>query len=397
MNAIRLLFSIGIFLSLASIAADNKLDERANRLIVILDEMPIPEYVENLAQTAHKKYQDRDNPLSTARLEAKKINKVQGGRKKGWINQTFGQDESAIIALLQELPVPETFSLAEIHRAFELVTGSIKPDPDSPAKVWVVEGVGINYLYDRKELVEGGFSQLASQFNWLESNKKNYKITVAKYLSDRTQGPQGSIEAAAAALHRRAAENSEKLQHALTDLLPQKDPPYYKNGYLNIEQIEDHEKLYQYLEKNIDDLRILAQPILTEASGTKCIQVFAAAPNNNDKYIGKDEARYKIISLLVKAQYRAIAELAVIRAIKAKQNIPLHLTTVGQGVFNNPKGIMEDALGEVDKVLSGFGGVTLYIHGYYFQDSQLIESALKKIGCKYEKMSEEQFFNTDQE
>jgi hypothetical protein len=175
-----------------------------------------PQEIDALVKTGMS-YWKEPGP-SAAREKAKEANKTGGGRSGNWIKDTFNQEEDAIEANLSKLDGPSTFSIDTIDKLYNGMMSTESPDQTLGKPTFVlVKGVGVNYL-NQYPLGQNALLQLASQYNYLES-KTAQVASVLSYLYDNTQGPQGSIEAAAAALWRTAAVKAGKLPHALTATL----------------------------------------------------------------------------------------------------------------------------------------------------------------------------------
>ncbi|MCS5709331.1 hypothetical protein CC99x_010480 [Candidatus Berkiella cookevillensis] len=292
------------------------------------------------------------------------------GRQGDWIGQTFGASESVLRQQLSQIPPPRTFSMQEIQSSLSAVAAKDKSDPTIAApSITIVQGVGVNDLH-RTALGQNALLQVASQFDFQEAPGP-MDVSVGEYLGDRTQGPQAAIEAAAAALHRKAAKHAGTLDHALTTLLPPslltKYPNLYKDGYLNLGTVKDENDkkiLLDHISRNIEQLRVLPQWVHCESSGATQMQVFCAAPSFQG--MGKPaegSVEDQICKKLVVAQYVATAQLAVIRARETGETVPLHLTMVGQGAFNNNPSVMKEAMEAVAQVIKG-EKVALYVHAY---------------------------------
>ena len=84
----------------------------------------------------------------------------------------------------------------------------------------------------------------------------------------------------------------------------------------------------------------------------------------------------KICTVLVEAQYRAIAQIAAMRSLRTKgERVNLHLTLVGQGAFNNPQSVLKSALKAVYETVSYFD-VDVFIHGFSDSDVKKIDKSL---------------------
>jgi hypothetical protein len=77
----------------------------------------------------------------------------------------------------------------------------------------------------------------------------------------------------------------------------------------------------------------------------------------------------------VSAQYEALAKLAVIRSLKTNKIVNLHLTLVGQGVFNNPLSALATALKKVADILRIHDNVHVYIHAFRDSDVEKVRKA----------------------
>lgn len=305
-----------------------------------------------------------------------------------WIKATFGQTEDQIVAQFQDLPAPQTWTLAEINKDYT-------PKGGAQATFTLVKGVGANYWHD-SPYGKNAIVQVASQFNYLEAPDAQI-VPVLSYTSDGTQGPQVSLEAAAAAMYRRATMEKGTLKHALHRILPKAADPYYLDGYLKLGDIKDQtalEALYNHFNNNIDQLEILPQWVKNESSGVEQIQVFTAAPSfQSYAQPAAGSASGKICDLLVSAQYEGIAKLAANKAIAAKpgETINLHLTLVGQGVFKNPPEVMTSAMKKVADALAGYSNVHVYVHGFSDGDQGKIRKALGDSDVTFDEMDRETF------
>ncbi len=335
----------------------------------------IPPEVERLANLGQEGYKSKK---IVAQDEAKK-----GGREPGWLKKTFGKKEDDILKELKKVDPPKTYTAGEVNA--ELARSKKPEATEKVPDFTIVEGVSVNDLH-RRPLGDNCVLQVASQFDFQESKTKD-DTSVEDYIGDPTQGPQASIEAAAGALHRKAAKSKGALPHALSDMLVLeigpppptslmgKYPDLYKNGYLELWRITDpvHEKaLLTHIESNIDKLRVLPQWVTCEPTGSKQLQVFTAAPsyqNNNPPPLTHKptQAGTEICKKLVVAQYVATAQLAVIRSRETGQPVPLHLTMVGQGAFGNDPSVMKEAMEAVAKVVKG-ENVQVYVHAFSPKD-----------------------------
>jgi hypothetical protein len=353
-------------------------NEEKESLISYLKEFSINPKVEQLAKTGVANYKDPKKSISSIR----NARSLKGGRSEGWIKETFDKNEQEIIDMLKDEKAPQTWSVDTIAQAYKSLVKEHPRDPQKNKAVFnLVEGVNVNYLHD-SPYGKNSILQLASQFNFLEAMRQDSLAKVEDYILDHTQGPQGSIEAAAAALHRTAMVKANKLSHSLIDVLPKDHSQYYQNGYLMLYKIKSDSALEQVKEsikKNIDQLKILPQWVINESSGNHMLQVFSAAPSYQNKPMpAKDSLGHQICEILVMTQYKSTAEIAVIRSLLIDKPVNLHLTLVGQGAFNNPREIMRKAFEAVANTVKGYQ-VNIFVHAYKAPDSNIVEEEIKPI------------------
>ncbi|WP_156865133.1 hypothetical protein [Pajaroellobacter abortibovis] len=345
--------------------------------------------VSQLAQTGIKRYQTLSSLQNARRAEG-----VGAGRTPNWIQDTFDQSEDEMITSLSQIPGPPTWTVASIDSAYQYWQKKNPPsslDTTLPT-LTMVKGVSVNFLHE-VPLAKNSILQLASQFNFLES--PNNQITpVSAYLYDSTQGPQGSIEAGAAALHRTAAVRAQKLHHALTMLLPANHQSYYQNGYLELFKIPDDQLsgVFNYVKQRVSKMRVLAQWVQCEASGRVQLQVFSAAPSYQGVSMPQDDSiGAQFCRFVVGTQYEVIGKLAVIRSLIAQQNVPVHLTLVGQGAFNNPPSVLKVALKRLADVIKGCPRVYVYLHAYNEAGQQKVRGVVDPSAFLFREMTREEF------
>jgi hypothetical protein len=362
-----------------------------------------PYIAKEVAQLALKgvaPYDNSESPITIARAQAKKSYKSPAGRGNSWIKNTFGDDEDTLLNMLKKVDPPKTFTLKEIRELYNNITNKNPRNNKAKAKFILTTDVNINYLHESPR-AHHAFVQLASQFNYLEAAGPHI-ATVTSYVSDKTQGPMGSIEAAAAALHRRATIENGTLKHALIDVLPEGHENYYKDGYLELYKIptDDEKKaLHEHIKNTIENMAILPQWVINEAGGIKNIQVFAAAPSyqghKNVAPLASSEEGH-LVRLLVKVQYEAIAKMAVIRSILTNKEVNVHLTRVGQGAFENPPETMGDAFSEVAQAVRGYDRVFVYIHGFDQDQTDKNKAQIdKKKLISYTELDRDSFFKNN--
>lgn len=371
-------------------ACVNKLTE-SESLTSDLETFSVDSKVSELAQKGIENY--KKPPLLAAREQAKNTNATGGGRTNNWIQDTFGTPEAQIVGELKDAAALRTWDLSSIDEAF--IRAKVKTPPEATPTLptfFLVKGLSVNYLHDYPQ-GKNAILQLASQFNFLES-PSTAKINVLNYLGDYTQGPQGSIEAAAAALHRTALEGKGKLVHALHNVLSGDVSAYYRNGYFEPHKISDAEQnnLLANIKANIKKMTILPQWVTCEASGANQLQVFSAAPSyQGASSPAPGSVGAQLCDELVSAQYEAIAKLAVIRSVSTGGEVPVHFTLVGQGAFNNPASVMANSFKKVAQIVKGYSKIKVYIHGYGAQDQAKIRAAVDTTAFTLQELTKEEF------
>ncbi|MDR1906703.1 MAG: hypothetical protein LBQ03_00550 [Puniceicoccales bacterium] len=323
---------------------------------------------------------ERDHPLRTS------LSKFLVGEQKGSQNyeQLMKQAREAVSGMME--PVVSSVSLEDINAI------------QNRSLVHVVLGLPVESLQHWRP-ADGAIIQVASQFNGLESSDSSAITPLWELVNIRAQGPGICLQTLAAAALRCAAQEKGMLPDAILPLLREyqvndnnnsqrklpilrRYPDLYKNGYLRLEAISDQNDLEifaRYMEENAKKLRIQAQWVRCEESGTAQLQVFCAAPSFSEDIIDWSDDdpiinAYKRISIaLLKAQYETLARMALLA------HRPLHLTAVGMGAFNNPPEALNEALRVVLQVLEN-SGVPVYLHGYAPADIEKWNRALDASG-----------------
>ena len=164
---------------------------------------------------------------------------------------------------------------------------------------------------------------------------------------DHTQGPRVVMPCAHALMRRHVSG-----LNAFSRLIPDRQirDAFVMNGYVYwSRKPESFLKAISgssSTEGAIDELLLFpmwAHPELALDARHELVQVCCAAPPvNTYGNAGPADLQTHIAKLLVVAQYRAIAQLAAIRARIIDRPVPLHLTRVGGGVFNNPSSVLKD-------------------------------------------------------
>ena len=279
-----------------------------------------------------------------------------------YINEVVNRvsSDTPIQSALEQSSLTST-QLRDLEPQYSKLTGS-----NGKATFQSVQGVDAKMLA-LSAYAENAVQQAASQFNFLESTSPSY-MPLVKYAKDMTQGPQASIGALAALILRDYAVRNKKLgEQPLFAGLPAEA---YCGGYLILTTMTGPERLrlFESINLNMGNLRILAQTSIPEFGSTPLTQVFTAAPSFQGEAMPvADSLDNAICVALVTAQYRAIAQLAVIQSIRTRKPVNLHLTLVGQGAFNNNEAVLRQALKAARESVEGFN-VNVFIHGYSEDD-----------------------------
>jgi hypothetical protein len=164
----------------------------------------------------------------------------------------------------------------------------------------------------------------------------------------------------------------------------EKYPRLYQNGYLNLEEITQLPDLMpsaDYIEADVNQLRVQPQWVRCKASWTLRLQAFCAAPSFQNASIDwtnislQHNYDRRISIALLRAHYEASAQMARL------SRGPLHPTAVGIGTFNNPPETLDVALGASLQVLKG-SGVKVFLHGYSLEDIKKWNRALNNNSSK---------------
>ncbi|CAO5681817.1 MAG: hypothetical protein NEHIOOID_00388 [Holosporales bacterium] len=372
--------------------------EPADDQVAVADGMPeaienrtIPSAIRELVEKGRESFRTGD--MKSKFENYVKIKPDTGAfRYKSWVQETFGMFEYLVVDFIKEkmdegiLKAPKPTNIGALRAYFKNFAESERRKVSEKPKITVVEGVGVSGIH-RSEYGKNAVIQLASQANYLESMSDNITMP-GRYPNDPTQGPLGVIEAAAATFHRHAAVITEKLPHAMHNILPD-NYPYYRNGYFTPGRDENKEALAKLIHDNIDKLETLAQRVIHEDNGVEGIHVMNFAPSYQSDQIPTRAEEIQICTDLVAAQYEATAMIAVLESIKTGKSVNLHLTCVGQGAFKNPKSVMNEAFKRVAKVVNGFN-VNVFVH-LYMPDSYFENSALAPV-FNMSKINNGQFF-----
>ena len=278
-----------------------------------------------------------------------------------------------------------------VHKIDKEYNKLVKIHSSSNVNFIIVKGVNVLEIAKSKLAIDS-IMQVASQFNFLESANTNY-MDITKYIHDKTQGPLASIASLEALILRDNAIAKQKILGQQDGIF--KDiPNIYKNGYLMPWKIRDRkekEKILQKITKNKGKLEILAQKSKPElGNGILFTQVFSAAPSfQGYRRPLKNSLDDKFCILLVPLQYACIAKLAAIQSVATGKIVNVHLTLIGQGVFQNRQEIINLAISEIYKYINGFN---VYIHAFTDFDVSIAKQSLKNNNIFYSEMTNEDFF-----
>lgn len=246
-------------------------------------------------------------------------------------------------------------TLGEIRK----VTGSLKTNSVAFDKVKIIMGIDALHLASM-DIAKNGVLQVASQFNFLESTSNAY-TPISEYSNDWTQGPRASLSVPASLVIRDF--QFEKSDPSVGFFVSSN--ANYRGGYY-VPSPFVREAFNEYLEisQNIEDLPILVQDGFDSLSNNLVTQIFCAAPSfQNAKAPDETSIQALICNTLMSAQYEAAARVAVHKSLVTKAEVPLHLTLVGQGAFNNNKSAIMNGISKVISII-GSHNVKVYIHVY---------------------------------
>ena len=292
-----------------------------------------------------------------------------------------------------DLPIKQ-FTLSQIDELYKQKTNNYQSDKNAVfKKMGNIDSLGL-YKYTQ----DGAVVQVASQFNALES-RGNYFSPVKNWIGDGTQGPRCSLQDVIATKHRESAYLKGKLPDAIKGILEScqingekinEKHKIYSHGYLELDKIgeksiNDLKTLTNHIKQNIGNLGLNAQWVTCE-DGKKQFQLFLAAPSFQGHRIDwkKNDERTKcfkeICKTLVVAQYKASAQIAVIKSINQNKQIELHVTRVGQSAFGNPKEIMTECLDTIYDTVKNHD-VKVIFHDYCENswDDNIKNSGVSKI------------------
>ena len=280
-----------------------------------------------------------------------------------------------------------------VHKIDKEYNKLIKISSKPSVNFIIVKGVNVLEIAKSKLAIDS-IMQVASQFNFLESINTNY-MDITNYINDKTQGPLSSITSLEALILRDNAVAKQKILGQQEGIF-KNIPNIYKNGYLMPWRIYDEkekEKILQKITKNKGKLEILAQKSKPElGNGILFTQVFTAAPSFQGYHTPiKNSLDDKFCMLLVPLQYACIAKLAAIQSVATGKRVNIHLTLIGQGVFQNRQEVINSAIAELYKYINGYN-IDVYIHAFKEFDITIAKQSLKNNKICYSEMTNEDFF-----
>lgn len=281
------------------------------------------------------------------------------GAKYKYTGSSKYTDEKTLMEIQKEWKPSQlqSHTLREI-RSLSNIPTSIVPHNRALSKLqyYIIKGIDALKIQDLPSaIMKNPVIQVASQFNFLESQTPEYSEPI-EYFNDYTQGPRSSLAFPMALLDRDHTFKSYVRNASKFGMLSK----YYKGGYFTPESISI--KDYFSCQRSLDDMEILIQDGYT-LSSVHATQVFCAAPSFQNKQVPQDSTLSAMLcDLYVVAQYEAIARVAVWKGI-LNGPVDLHLTLVGQGVFNNPRSTILKALLKCFQILEGTN-VRAFIHVY---------------------------------
>jgi predicted NAD-dependent protein-ADP-ribosyltransferase YbiA (DUF1768 family) len=240
----------------------------------------------------------------------------------------------------------------------------------------IVTNLNVFYFGRGKpQYIDNSILQVASQFNFLESPSTEY-TPPSKYFRDQTQGPVASLSFPGMLVQRDCHFRKKNIQ----DIFRKFREPIYKGGYFMPYAIPTSERneALAHIKTNIGKLKILAQSgkSFWERNDRTTIQVFTAAPSfQNSSMPSMDSADGKMCDILVSSQYAALGRLAALQSLAIKETVRLHLTLLGQGVFQNPEGVLTTSFTRLLDAVKGYD-VEVFVHAYSDGDKKKTETAL---------------------
>lgn len=292
-----------------------------------------------------------------------------------WLAELFALTESQLLQTYQQVYgkiTLQSFTLAEIDEAYARVrantrAGSVGNEPLAPVIVKRMDAL----LLPGARAAAGGLVQIAAQFNGRISPNKA-RATLANYPYYGGQGPRAVMPCVHTLMLREISEFN-----AFDLIIPdaKERSRYVRYGFLSWDN--SPEKVQAMIAGDrINNLRVLVMWAKPELGADPILQVFtAAAPTNTLENAGDPRVQKEIAARLLVAQYRAIAQMASIRARLIGRIVPLHLTLVGSRAFKNPPDVIAAAMDEAHRILKS-ENVQVYWHAFDYDNPQSIAHSL---------------------
>ena len=312
--------------------------------------------------------------LTAAALEARVRKAVEAE------GQPTVRSVSMALAVFENLPPEEmrAATLQEISACYERLA---RPKKTARNRIAVFQRVdAFRFGEGNPEYTKNGIQQVASQFNFLESKFPGH-TPMHDYFDDPTQGPFASLGCPGALAARNACyrDKADAVIQPFFNFFKES----YKKGYFEPFRIPEKSLAASrdYCEAHVGEVAMLAQRG-SSVFGPEVVQVFAAAPSfQGHTRPSFATATGQICDVLVGRQYAALGQLAAIRSLGLSARVPLHVSLVGQGAFNNPREVMITSFRSLLDAVKGFD-VDVYFHGYGETDVANILHDLRKIGVE---------------
>ena len=285
------------------------------------------------------------------------------------------------------------FSLIEVEAEF----GRFLRRLQFPGKLafHCVEGVDVQKI-PHSPFSRFGVLQVAGQFNFLTSQQPE-RTPIPGYLDDDTQGSRASLNFLSLLLVRDYLFGKPEVQRSLQPLFAHLPSDAYSWGHLKPAAIPEGQRpeFIKHLQENIGSLNIFAEWSDRPEFGGEdesLLQVFTAAPSFQAEGVSEPSGfEYQVSDLLVPVQYRAVAQLAVVKSLGLHGRLPLHLTLVGQGGLNNPESVMMKAFQAVFDVAKSYP-IDVFVHAGNSKDVAMIRRNLPE-GARVDSMTAAEFFS----
>lgn len=300
-----------------------------------------------------------------------------------WLSKVFeGTNEALRNAYMWDVHEnrPPSFTIRTINSIFKSLPRTKLYRP----KFTIVTGLDA-LLLPLTPMAKNSIIQVASQFNGLEGTHPNQHSSLQSYPSDQTQGPRVVMPCAHALLKRESMYAINQPFNTFLSSMSEEQRQQFglKHGYL--QWGNDPSTLLRSMNdgsfvSNMLIMPMWCKPELISDSDHFVVQVPTAAPPVNAYgNTGPTAVQQTIAKILVKAQYRVLAKLAAIKSSVTGQRVALHLTFLGQGVFNNPPKVFIDSIQEVVEILDGHN-VHVFLHAFSDKDANLGQQALVASG-----------------